>query len=474
MLFNSFPYLLLFLPAVVLLCMAARRVAGPVAAQICILAASLFFYTWWKPANLVYLAASVLVNWLIARWLDRSEGQLRKRVLQLGLVLDIGFLCTFKYFNFFLSSLPLSLRTHLSLPNFDFPLGISFFTLAQIMYLVDCYEGLLPSLSLFDHATFVSFFPYVISGPIAKAKRMAHQFGNFGGTPEERYTLMARGMYLFAIGLFKKVVLVLPFSLIADFGFASSAKLSALEVCVFSSAYTLQIYFDFSGYTDMAVGSALMLGIEIPRNFDAPLRSYSIIEFWQRWHISLSNFITSYLYTPILRAFRRATLLTASVATLLAMLIAGLWHGPSWTFVAFGGIHGTGLVINQYWRKKKMPKLPKPLSWLATFALVDVAFIFFRSPTLAAAATMAGSLLHPRHALGIANLLACHDSISLYVFGFPLLAGTLIAFFGKSSDQLAREFEPTYGNVFAFSALTVVSLLFMNSTVSQQFVYFKF
>ena len=235
------------------------------------------------------------------------------------------------------------------------------------MYLVDCYEGLSPALILFDHATFVSFFPYVISGPIAKSKRMVHQFDNFGGVPDERSTLIARGLYQFSIGLFKKVILADAFASIANLGFGTGSRLSAAEAWIFSVCYTMQIYFDFSGYSDMAIGSAMMLSVEVPRNFDAPLRSKSIIEFWQRWHISLTNFITTYLYTPILKKFERATLTASAISTLIAMTIAGLWHGPSWTFVAYGAIHGCGLAINQFWRKKKMPKIPAFASWLLDF-----------------------------------------------------------------------------------------------------------
>jgi D-alanyl-lipoteichoic acid acyltransferase DltB (MBOAT superfamily) len=253
-----------------------------------------------------------------------------------------------------------------------------------------------------------------------------------------------------------------------------SNHLSAVECWIFSIAYTLQIYFDFSGYSDMAIGSALMLGVEIPRNFDAPLRSKSIIEFWQRWHISLSDFITSYLYTPILKSFERATLATASIATLIAMTIAGLWHGPSWTFVLFGLLHGIGLVANQYWRKKKMPKLNWFPSWLLTFILVDVAFIFFRSPSVPAGAIMARNLFNPHDAFTTHNWRAMHDGFSLKVFGIPMVAGSILAVYGKASDQMAHEFKRNYRTVAAVSALMIISWLFINSTISQSFVYFKF
>lgn len=466
--------MLLFLPGVVIITIAVRETMGPRPAQICVLLASLLFYAWWKPVNLSYLFASISINWLFAGGISRAEQPRRARLLQLGLIFNIGFLCIFKYMNFVLKSLPLLAQSRISWPELDFPLGISFFTLTQIMYLVDCYEGLLPVLSGFDHATFVSFFPYVISGPLANARRIVPQFGDFGASPGKRPELLSRGVYLFTLGLLKKVVFAFAFSRVADFGYSVSDDLSGLEVVIFSVSYTLQIYFDFSGYTDMAVGSALMLGIEIPRNFDAPLRSKSIIEFWQRWHITLSNFITNYLYTPILRSFPRATLATASIATLIAMSVAGLWHGPSWTFVVFGTLHGAALVINQYWRKKKMPKPPWAVSWFITFLLVDAAFVFFRSPDVHSAVRMISNVFSFHDSFGLHQLQAMHDAFSLKIFGVPLLLGTILAFWGKSSDQLVRDFAPSYRSAAGIAALATVSWLFMNSNISQQFVYFKF
>jgi alginate O-acetyltransferase complex protein AlgI len=474
MLFNSFGYLLIFLPCVVLIATMARRIWGPMAAQACVLAASLVFYAWFRPAHLPYLLGSIVCNALLAHRIASSLQPQRKRWLQLALVLNVGFLCTFKYVNFFLRSFPFLAHRGPLLPDFEFPLGISFFTVTQIMYLVDCYEGLMPPLTLFQHTTFVAFFPYVISGPIAKAKRMAHQFGNFGTGNDNGSEMLARGCYLLSIGLFKKVVFAFAFGHVADFGFALPVHLSALEAWVFTIAYTLQIYFDFSGYTDMAVGSALLLGIQIPRNFDAPLRSKSIIEFWKRWHITLSDFITTYLYTPILKSFRKATLATAAVATLIAMTIAGLWHGPAWTFVLFGTMHGSGLVVNQYWRKKKAPKLPSFLSWLLTFVLVASAFAIFRSANLHDGMQMIGNLFSPHHAFSYHHLKDMHEAFSLKIFGVPMLIGIICAFYGPSSDQMERSFRPTFGRAAIFSLLTLVSWLFMNSNISQEFVYFKF
>jgi alginate O-acetyltransferase complex protein AlgI len=473
MLFNSFSYMMLFVPCVVLMCVGARKWRGPTTAQACVLLSSLFFYGWWNPSNLFYLAGSISVNWLISRSMGKASVRGRRRCLVLGLVLNVGFLCLFKYAHFLLGIFSHFPGKESYSWDFALPLGISFFTLMQVMYLIDCYEEVLPPLSLFDHATFVSFFPYVVSGPIARAKRMSHQFADFGGTTGDRSGLMMRGLFLFAIGLFKKVVFADAFASVANLGFRIGSRYSALEAWTFSIAYTLQIYFDFSGYSDMAIGSALMLGIELPHNFDAPLRSTSITEFWKRWHITLSGFITTYLYTPILKLFRRATLATATIATMTAMAIAGLWHGPSWNYVLFGGLHGAGLVTNLYWRKKKMPKLPAFASWLLTFMLVNVAFIFFRSRTMHDGVQMMTSLVNPHRGMALGVLDAGRNSFTGRQ-GIALAVGFVVAFYGKASDQLAREFKPRYWNSFAVAGMLVACWLSMTFNAAQEFVYFKF
>ena len=479
MYFNSFGYILLFLPVVYLACHFTRLLRIAKGPQVCVLLASVFFYAWSKPSHLAYLFASIVVNWRVAGLIEDATGDRRKRNLQLGLFLNIGFLCIFKYLNFFVSNISDVVHRTFASPNLGFPLGISFFTLSQIMYLVDCYEELTSPSTLFDHATFVSFFPYVISGPISRSKRILHQFPILNGYIEPSAEIIARAMYLFSLGLIKKVVLADAFSKATDYGFSNIATLSTIEAWGFATSYALQLYFDFSGYSDMAVASALLLGVKIPHNFDAPLRSLSIIEFWQRWHISLSSFITTYLYTPILRSFKRATLSTAAISTLLAMTIAGLWHGPAWTFVIFGAIHGTGLVINQYWKKKKMMVPPNWLCWLLTFVLLDLGFVFFRSPDIQTAMLYIPRLFSWHHTFGLENIRAMNGEgsgtgVMFVVFSLSQLAGIVVAFFGKSTDQLARDFTPGLLNCAATSACMLFALFYLNANVVKPFVYFAF
>jgi D-alanyl-lipoteichoic acid acyltransferase DltB (MBOAT superfamily) len=471
--FNSFVFFLAFLPIVVFLTVGVRMWLGATAAQFTVLVASLTFYGWYKPSNLWYLGVSIVLNFILAQTIARLKQPFRRRMLVTGLILNVGYLCVFKYVNFLLGNLSFLGHGGFRLPEVNFPLGISFFTLSQIMYLVDCYEELIPPMSLFDHATFVALFSYVVSGPIAKAGRMKNQFSNLGGVPESRSALISRGLFLFTLGLFKKVVFADAFAAVSNLGFDKGIRVSAAEAWIFSTCYMFQLYFDFSGYSDMAVGTGIMLGLEIPRNFDAPLRAKSIIEFWQRWHITLTNFITTYLYTPILRSFPRLTLFTSSLATLVAMTIVGLWHGPSWTFVIYGVLHGLALSLNQYWRKKKLPKLPGIISWLITLACVDIALIYFRSQTMHGATQMVLSLANFHHPFGTAFLFS---SPGIYTgrLLIGLTTGSVLAFFGKSSTQLASEFEPKYWNSFAIASMIVVCFLSLVFNTTQSFIYFKF
>ena len=474
--FSSFEYILCFLPAVLVLVEVCRRIGPGKSPQICVLLASLLFYSQARPVNLIYLLASILANWQVAQQMVGLKGIQRKRMLQIGLILNICFLGCIKYLGFLVSNLSPILPVHISAPSIAFPLGVSFFTIAQIMYLVDCYEELVTPMGIFDHATFVAFFPYVISGPISRAKKIAHQFARLNSRQSPSADVIARACLLFSIGLLKKVVFADAFAFTADYAFSGNiGHLSMFEAWMLISAYGFQLYFDFSGYSDMAVASALLLGVELPRNFDAPFRSTSIIEFWRRWHITLSDFITTYLYTPILRSFERINLATAAIATILAMTIAGLWHGPSWTFVIFGLIHGIGLAVNQFWKKKRMPSIPKPLCWILTFALLDLGFVFFRAPNLPSAIAYASRLISWHDPFGVStfrDMAVAGLMAALYMASQVI--GTVAALSGKTSDDLARDFSPTVATCALTVTCTLLSVLYLNSNTAKPFVYFAF
>lgn len=471
MLFHSFEFLFLFLPVVVLVHHGLRRRAGARAARAWLLLASLFFYAYPRPQQLPLLLASIVVNWAIVRAMAGAKSASRRRVwLWAGLAANIAFLGAFKYAHFLLGQFSLVAGIEVPLPDWHSPLGISFFTLTQVMYLVDCFQDMETPMSLMDHASALAFFPYVSSGPLVRLGEMSRQFS--AEHQDDRQSALARqGLFLLALGLAKKVVLADSFASVADAGFGNF-PMSTLEAWIFSLSFTFQIYFDFSGYSDMAVGIAWMLGYRIAQNFNSPYIARSISEFWQRWHISLSHFITHYLYTPLLRSFHKATVRTSAIATLLAMGIAGLWHGPAWTYITFGLIHGVALVINQAWKRSGF-RLPPGLGWLLTFLLVNAAFVVFNSRDLASAASMLYAMVPHGDLFGSTLLKTAIQSYSELVLR-PTLVGVVLAFAFRSAWERALVFRPTTGAALATSTLFVLSFICINSSVTKRFVYFAF
>lgn len=485
MAFNSFSYIFLFLPVVAIGYNILRSRARHPWPQAWLLAASLVFYAQGKTSNLPLLGGSILLNWALARLMtQQTDPGRRKRVLFVGLAANITLLFLFKYINLFLDTIASFHGPKLHFPDWGFPLGVSFFTLTQIMYLVDAYprppsspagrkffRGLLGPNSLFDHATFVTLFPYVVSGPLVKARPTVPQLRKYI-LSEDRELLACRGLYLFSLGLVKKVVLADSFAPLADAGFASIGNFSTLEAWVFCLSALLHLYFDFSGYSDMAVGSAWMMGIDIPQNFNAPLRARSISEFWQRWHISLSNFITDYLYTPLLRAFGRPTLATSAVATILAMMIAALWHGPAWTFVAWGVSHGVALATHQIWKKRKL-SMPDWLGWAVTMLFLVATIAFLRAPDLNVAGSMFQRLLPHAHPFGLEGLRKIM-LISPTLIVRPVGIGIVVAILFRSSMQMAESFRPSWRTCAATASMLLLALIYINSAPARPFIYFAF
>lgn len=470
MLFNSFPFLLVFMPTVLACYWIVKRYSQPRSAQILLLVVSLAFYSWSRPSSLLFLGVSILFNFGVAEAISKaSQPRRRRQILILGLTGNVLFLGVLKYAKFAQETLLTFTGITLPVPELTLPLGVSFFTIQQIMYLVDCYEDLVPSHPLLDHASFVAFFPYLSMGPLVKTRQMLPQLRAGGALNAE---LFAKGSLLFAMGLCKKVLVAEPLASLADSGFSLPGTLSCADAWIASLAYTFQIYFDFSGYTDMAMGIGLMLGIQLPANFRSPYKALSIIDFWQRWHITLSQFITTYLYTPIIRSFRKATLLTASIATLAAMAIAGLWHGPSWNFVLFGVIHGVALVVNQYWRKKVRVQLPSGIAWLLTMGVVIFAFIFFRAATLPDAVIMLHALVPGTHLFGHAILGS--GSMGFIGTSIVFLAGILAATIGPNSNEWAARLRPSPQAAAAVAAILLVGVLYLNSSTAREFIYFAF
>src|SRR6202166_1067289 len=399
MLFSSYTFLFQFLPAVALAFAAARR-HSPRAGIMVLAGASLFFYGAWRPIYLLLLVASVAVNFTLGLWM---EDPLRRRVIRAsGVALNLAVLCYFKYTTFIFDSLTTLTGAPLPFVNIILPLGISFFTFQQIAYLVDVMRGAKVERDIVSYTLFVSFFPHLIAGPLVHHAEMIPQFKR--GRSGRSAVLAARGLAIFAAGLFKKVVIADNLAQFVSPVFAhldAGGGVTTPWAWLATLAYSLQIYFDFSGYSDMAVGLALLFGIRLPVNFRSPYKAASVVEFWRRWHITLSRFLRDYLYIPL--GGNRLGEQRRYLNLLVTMLLGGLWHGAGWNFLAWGGLHGIYLCINHVWHSRRggdahapatgvFATATKAVSWAVTFFAVVIAWIFFRAKTMAGAWQMLGSL----------------------------------------------------------------------------------
>ncbi len=396
MLFNSFEFILGFLPVTAAVFFAIGRV-NRLAAAAWLAAASLFFYGWWNPRYVPLLAGSVLFNFSMGMWIARrraaGDAVAARRTLAAAITANLALLGYFKYAQFFVVNVNGIAGAHWTVVNIVLPLGISFFTFTQIAFLVDVRRGLVAEFSFVHYLLFVTWFPHLIAGPVLHHKEMMPQFA-LPETYRARAENFSVGLTMFAFGLFKKVVLADSLAFTANSVFGPGVSPSLIDAWGGALAYTLQIYFDFSGYSDMAIGLSRIFGVQLPLNFNSPYKSANIVEFWRCWHMTLSRFLRDYLYIPLggnrLGTFRRY------VNLMLTMLLGGLWHGAGWTFVIWGGIHGAYLSIHHAFEARRAnasARTDSALRRLAagalTFTVVVVAWVFFRATSMA----MAGRVL---------------------------------------------------------------------------------
>jgi D-alanyl-lipoteichoic acid acyltransferase DltB (MBOAT superfamily) len=466
MLFHSFEFMFLFLPVVVAGYAAWGR-ASANASKLWLILSSLVFYGWSEPRALPVLAVSISFNYWVSLGLGPDFVTSGRR-LRLALATNILALGVFKYAGFADSNLNAILGTNWSFPALLLPLGISFFTVQQIMFLVDRHQGVTQRPRLLDYVLFVSWFPYIVAGPITRWRDVIPQFPTDDVSVQDEN--LARGTILFVLGLAKKVILASAFANWADAGFEHPGGLGLAGAWLATSGFALQLYFDFSGYTDMARGAALMLNVRLPENFDNPFRAFSITEFWQRWHMTLTNFIMSYIYTPILRA-RRPTFRRALFATVVTMTIAGIWHGAAWGYALFGFWHGVGLASNMAWRKYKKT-MPDALAWCVTAAFVLVGFAFFRAHTPGDALVVIRSMFVPAHTSGPTFVEMMADREPTRVAS--LLAGISLLFYPATAAQIAEQarLRPRLAAALAFCLFLCV--IMMNSKPVTGFIYRQF
>jgi len=403
MLFNSYEFVFLFLPLVLGVFLLLGRWRSTALPTLWLVVASLAFYAYWRSAYLALLIGSIAGNYLAGLAIHRvRRHRLRSRALLTGAIAaNLGLLAYFKYTDFLIGTVNALTGTGFPVQSIVLPLAISFFTFNQIAFLVDVHKGYVHDYGFLDYALFIVFFPHLIAGPIVHHRDIIPQFRRFNFSLAS--PLLSLGLMVFSIGLFKKVILADHLAPYASAVFDSAARAEALtlaEAWLGALAYTLQLYFDFSGYSDMAVGGALLFGIRFPWNFDAPYQATSIIDFWRRWHISLSLFLRDYLYIPL--GGNRAGTLRQSLNIFLTMLLGGLWHGPNWTFVLWGALHGIYVIINHRWRDWRsrrhwLPARPgageRAFGWSITFIAVVAAWVLFRAGDLSATLTLYKSML---------------------------------------------------------------------------------
>lgn len=395
----------------------------------------------------------------------------RKVFLVAGLLFNFCLLGFFKYSDFFIHNINILFKTNINLLNIILPLAISFFTFQQISYLVDCYREKNTYCNFLDYCLFITFFPQLIAGPILNHREMIPQFKELKDK-RFNYRNLSKGIFIFFIGLFKKAVIADSLSIWANSGFDPAAHLNFFTAWATSISYSFQLYFDFSGYTDMALGSAYMFNIYLPQNFNSPYKSSNIQEFWRRWHMTLGRFLRNYLYIP-LGGNKNGNIITIR-NIFITFLFGGIWHGAGWGFVIWGGLHGIGYIVYKLWQKMNI-HLPKAISWFITFNFVNICWIFFRAGSLGNAFTILNGMFGLK---GIDNYNPLFNPIKssfLYNYGieiFMLLICSIGVLYLKNSTEMTSQLKPNNGHALFVAIISVVAMLYLNT--NSDFLYFNF
>jgi len=403
MLIHSFEFIFVFLPIVFTVYLAAQKYLNWHAALVWLICSSLFFYAQLSVDFVITLIGSVVFNYTMCRVISGLEigKNQRKMALVFTVSANLLLLGYYKYTNFFIENLNAVSGASFSTFELLFPIGISFYTFIQIGYVFDTYNNQVKSHNFTKYFLFSTFFPYITAGPLVLQREMLEQFDK----PQKGYMTPERAaicLTIFSFGLFKKIVFadgVAPYANLVFGGASEGALLTSGAAWIGSLAYTLQLYFDFSGYCDMVVAVGLLFGFQLPINFNSPLKATSIVDFWHRWHMTMTRFFTTYLYSPLAVGLMRKSMAksygpaarfitTTGFPVLFTFTLAGLWHGAGWNFVIFGIIHGVALAGNHAWKQWENPELPPVVGWLLTMFVVVVALVFFRASSVADATTM--------------------------------------------------------------------------------------
>lgn len=495
MLFNSYIFVFIFFPLCLFGYYGLLHVKRPEAAKVFLTIMSLWFYGYFNLSYLLIMVGSIAFNYIFHLLLSKNPD---KKLMILAVAGDLGVLFYFKYFDFFLSTVNEVFRSSFALRGILLPLGISFFTFQQISFVVDTYRGEVRDCRLIDYALFVSFFPQLIAGPIVNHDEMLPQFWKVG-QESVRWERIAEGFGLFVLGMAKKVLIADTFGAGADYGYDNIALLGRMDAVLVIVFYALQLYFDFSGYCDMARGIGKMLGIEIPVNFDSPYKATNIVEFWKRWHITLNRFFTKYVYIPLGGNRKGAARMYLNL--MIVFLLSGLWHGAGWNYIVWGAMHGVLYVATRFWQKKigsrekgtlwhgMCRKITTVLSQILFFAYVSIAWVYFRAQDIAQANSLLAAAFKGNMQKISLDLAECfrldefwyvikvlhldNMSGSRYILMAVILAaGLYLAMAGPNAARRMERAKYRAGSVFVLAVLMVWSILTFSGVST--FLYFNF
>lgn len=486
MLFNSQIFIFIFLPVVLISYYGLHKLGAHTLAKAALIIASFIFYGYNHPVYLLILLCSILGNYAAYLLLERIQKG-RLIIAAFAVLANIAVIFYFKYFDFFITNSNRFLHTDWATRNILLPLGISFFTFQQVSFIVDAYRGETGKYGIVDYALFVSFFPQLVAGPIVLHNQLISQFQD-----KDRYRLdinrFGEGIRYFVIGLFKKTMMADAWGRIADLGYAGESGWDSFSAALIILAYTLQIYFDFSGYSDMAIGLGKMLGFELPKNFDMPYKAKDISEFWKRWHMTMTGFFTKYVYFPL--GGNRKGKVRTYINTMIVFAVSGLWHGAGWSFVEWGMLHGLALCFHRMF-KEKIEKIPKFITGLVTFAYVNLAWVLFRAEGIYQAKMMIRYLLLGGVGDTLPSLCRAFSGENVYTLlkyipgmsgvgdiwsyifmALAVIVTLLIVWFAPSSHELALKKDIKVYEGPLYAAMAIISIMtFMNVST---FLYFNF
>ncbi|WAG08256.1 MBOAT family protein [Aeromonas jandaei] len=482
--FDSLDYILFFIPLAALLYMAIKKISIQ-AGKVFIIAYSVVFYAYMFAGNLTILITSCLFNYTFYLFIAREK--YKKTITIISICFNVIVLAYFKYILFFVEYTKfegMQWMTTLSLP-----LALSFVTFQQISFVVDAYRKKITSISVIDYLYYITFFPKLIAGPITRYNELMYQEGL---TRPAKSSEIISGLVILSIGLFKKVVMASHFSMIADLGFLNTSDINTIDAWITSFAYTMQIYFDFAGYSDLAIGSALLLGIKLPINFNSPYRSLTIHEFWNRWHISLSTWLRDYVYIPM--GGNKANELRVYFNILATFLISGIWHGTGINFILWGALHGIATCVCKSWQKLEY-KMPKFIAWIVTFCFINISWIPFRAESFSDTKNMLYAMVGVNGAgdytSSILNVSLNFESFNLIMNKLSIiipnsmvanitLAIAMLSIYFRNSNEMASYnrqstvYIHTRNIIISGIALSVSLIAMFGGVVKSQFIYSSF